>query len=169
MSENITYSIKNYSDKLFNFVCRIIGDREQALDLVQEIYLKILGKYDNIKDKNKLKAYLFQMAYNMALNYKRDNASHKSKLESDIAIMTQSVPEQPDMIFESSVQRERINIAIEKLADKQKQVVLYRFYSEMKIVDIAEVMNVSEGSVKVHLKRGLQNLKKELYNTVGKE
>lgn len=169
MTDNITYSIKKHSDKLFNFVYRILRDREKSLDLVQEIYLKVLSKYENINDKNRLKAYLFRTAYNMALNYKRDESKHKNKLESEFDKMTPYVPDSPDIILESTEQRERINTAIEKLAEKQKEVVLYRFYNEMKITEIAKIMKISEGTVKVHLARGLQNMKKHLYNTIGKE
>jgi len=169
MVDNITYSIKEHSDRLFNFVYRILRDREMALDMVQEIYLKVLNKYENINDKNKLKAYLFRTAYNMALNYKRDDAKHKSKLESDFTDLTPNVPDLPDIILESTERRERIKAAIEKLAEKQKEAVLHRFYNDMKISEIAEIMKVSEGTVKVHLARGLQNLKKQLYNTIGKE
>ena len=169
MTDNITYSINKHSDRLFNFVYRILRDREKALDLVQEIYLKVLSKYENINDKNKLKAYLFRTAYNMALNYKRDDAKHKNRLESGFDDLTPSATDLPDMIFESAEQRGRINTAIEKLAEKQKEVVLHRFYNEMKISEIAEIMKISEGTVKVHLARGLQNMKKHLYNTIGKE
>ena len=128
-----------------------------------------LVKYENINDKNRLKAYLFRTAYNMALNYKRDNAKHKNRLESDFDNMTPNVPDTPDIILESTERRERINAAIEKLAEKQKEAVLHRFYNEMKISEIARIMKISEGTVKVHLVRGLQNLKKHLYNTIGKE
>ncbi len=169
MADNITYSIKKHSDMLFNFVYRILRDREKALDLVQEIYFKVLSKYENINDKNRLKAYLFRTAYNMALNYKRDNAKHKNRLESDFDNMILNVPDTPDIILESTERRERINAAIEKLAEKQKEAVLHRFYNEMKISEIARIMKISEGTVKVHLVRGLQNLKKHLYNTIGKE
>jgi len=169
MTDNITYSIKEHSDRLFNFVYRILRDREMALDMVQEIYLKVLNKYENINDKNKLKAYLFRTAYNMALNYKRDDAKHKNRLESNFDNIILNVPDAPDIILESTERRERIKAAIEKLAEKQKEVVLHRFYNDMKISEIAEIMKVSEGTVKVHLARGLQNLKKQLYNTIGKE
>jgi len=169
MTDNITDSIKQYSDRLFSFVHRIIRDREESLDLLQEIYIKVLDRFENIKDKNKLKAYLFRTAYNLSLNFKRDDTRRVNILDSHLDNLIPKATDQPDTIFESIQQKEDIENALENLSEKQKEAVIHRFYGELKISEISKIMKISEGTVKVHLSRGLHNLKNSLYNTIGKE
>ena len=154
-------TIKSLSPGVFKLVYRIVRDRDEALDLTQEVFVKILGKYARIKELSKLKAYVYKAAYHLALNARRDRQRHRAGRE-------RIFDEQSHLNgldkndAERDVRRRLVNDALEDLPARQRETLDLRFFGGLTISETARVMGISEGSVKVHLARGLQNLRTRL-------
>lgn len=154
------------SDRLFNLANRILHDREVALDIVQELSLRVLERPHSYRGARNLESYLLRSVLNMALNYRRDTGRRGKQA------VSASLPDRmsgPDKIYEQSEQQIELMEALEKLPRRQKEAVMLRFMAGRQISEAADAMGISESSVKVHLARGLQNMRKRLRNKIGKE
>ncbi len=164
-NEQISRVVEAYSGKLFAFVNRMLGDREEAKDIVQDTFVRVMRKLPDIKDPTRLSGYLFKTAYNLALNHKRDSKRKSDRhdaLQYESSILSQVEHGQ-------SEKPANLEPAIQTLSEKQQQVIRLRFFGQCKIDEIAAIMNITAGSVKVHLARGLQNLRNILCPVTGKE
>jgi RNA polymerase sigma-70 factor (ECF subfamily) len=164
VTDIVSKTVQEISDGVFCLINRIVGDREHAMDLTQNVFVKVLQEPLNIKDSSKLKPYIFRSAYNTALNFKRDFSRRKAKVELYKEYLTPAGPAQPDRLLEASENSARVNDALSSLAPRQREALALRFFSELTTAEIAAAMAISEGSVKVHIVRGLRNLKKQLHS-----
>ena len=169
MSEHIADIIQTYSDRLFRYAMKIVGDRETAKDITQEVLIKFCSSADNIRDHSKVEAYLYRATCNRAFNHVRDRNRRDSGSRRYAEEFDTPTPTQPDADLERQQTTDMLRESIATLSARQRQTVTLRFWGEKTIAEIASVMSVSEGSVKVYLTRGLQKLKSRLIQTVGKE
>ena len=168
MAEDITEAVREFSGGVFRLACRIVSDREEALDLTQEAFVRVFQGRRS-RDGGKLKAYLYRTAFNLALNSKRNRLRRNAAEGSLAEAVAAQAPEQPDRVFETAETASRVNRAVESLSGRQREAVTLRFYADLTLAEVARVMGVSQGSVKIHLARGLRNLKKCLHGARGKE
>lgn len=150
--------VQDLSGPVFRLILRMTGDREEAKDLTQEVLVKVLRASSRQKIVSP-KAYALRSAWHAALNSLRNRSRRQSAVES----LRLSRPEpdiDPDAV--EGPDRETLRRAVLNLAEKQRETVAMRFFSEMSIAEIAAALGVAEGTVKVHLARGLANLKRAL-------
>lgn len=133
-----------------------------ALDIAQEVLIAAIEK--RLSDPSKLKGYIVRSAMNRALNAKRDAASHRSKLEQMVEPVDQNVDTDPGKRIRLSA---IVQGLLAKLATKQREALTLRFFAEMKITAIARTMGISEGAVKTHLVRALENLRRGISQSEG--
>src|SRR5215469_2355148 len=75
--------VQRYSTPLFNFICRFLGEYDQACDILQQVFLQLYISLPNLRTGDPLKAWLFQVARNRCLDeLRRKRAIHFSELES---------------------------------------------------------------------------------------
>ncbi len=161
----VAAAVADHSDGVFRLIRRIVGDRDTALDLTQDVFVMITERFDALRDPEQLKAYLFRSAFNRALNHRRDRARREGKTEDIKASTYSDGPSRPDEIVETMESRRGVRDAVDRLAEKQREAISLKFYAGLTSREIARVMRIAEGSVKVHLARGLRNLKTILAET----
>ncbi|MEW6411313.1 MAG: RNA polymerase sigma factor [Candidatus Zixiibacteriota bacterium] len=149
--------VSELNDDVFRLIRRIVGDRDQALDLTQDVFVKILSGDIKIKDWSRRRAYVLKSAFNVALNFKRDRGRRTAKHEL-IRQQAETLDEQHQVTPELDDTCVRLTAALESLAAKQREALTLRFFGDLSIAEVALIMSVSVGAVKVHLARGLKNL-----------
>jgi RNA polymerase sigma-70 factor (ECF subfamily) len=169
VNDIVSRTVQELSDGVFRLINRIVGDREHAMDLTQNVFVNVLQEPLRVKDSSKLKPYILRSAYNTALNFRRDFSRRKAKLALHKEELTPPNPAQPDQLLESAEASSRLDHALASLAPRQREALALRFFSELTTTEIAVAMVISEGSVKVHIARGLRNLKKQLHSAQAKE
>ena len=151
---------EKYSQPVFSFIYRIVAQREVAMDLTQDTFVKTLNRLDKLNDGAKIKAYLFKTAFNLALNYKRDTRRRISRRD----VLKQEMECGGHSGFDPAHALLKIQLrhALDKLSSRQREVLSLRFFADMSLKEIAGIMRISEGTVKVHLARGLNKMKQYL-------
>lgn len=141
--------VRDYSDKIFRFILKHIGHVEKAEDIVQDVFVKVWIKVDDIAFE-KAKSYLFQAAYNTMIDtIRRDK---RTDLQDEVQ-MTSSV-HQPDLGL-----KEALELALNNLPSIQKSAVLLRDYEGYDYKEIGEILNLNESQVKVYIFRARKNLR----------
>jgi len=128
-------------------------DKDAAKDLVQEAYLKLWQKHDNV-DFKKAKSYLFTTGYNKMIDDYRKNSRQELIQETHTKQHTHS-EQYSDL---SEVLEEALN----KLPEIQKSVILLRDYEGYSYDEIGEITGLKASQVKVYIYRGRLKLKEYL-------
>ena len=162
MTVAVSEIIDELGDTVFRLIFRIVPDRDEAVDLTQELFVKLFTGHRRIENKSKIKPYILRSAVNTALNYRRDNIRKQNNIESIKDFVTPNTPLRQDIALEKKETTITVNNALRSLAEKQRQAIVLRFYGELTFAEIAASMGIREGSVKVHVARGLKNLRERL-------
>ena len=146
---------KHYKD-VYNFCYRKTADSNIAADLTQETFLKLAHSIHSYVHDGKFKNYLFTIARNFCIDYYR---KQKAVIPFNESLDKPANDESLNRVEQSEI----VMHALNELPDIQKDVVILRFYHDMKVRDIAKITNSSLPTTKSRLKQGLDKLKKLIH------
>ncbi len=144
------------------------GNRHDAEDLVQEVYIRAYRSLGNFRREAKWSTWLYRITINICLDHRNSKARKPLGYSESIGDDTESEMPQgrargtPDRETESSMIRENIERALSTLPPQERSVFVLRHYHDLPLKEIAETLQVAEGTVKSHLFRALQKLRDEL-------
>ncbi len=154
---------ENSYKKLVGFACLLILPREVAEDIVQEVFIATAIKAKDRTTKiDNLNAYIKAAITLKAKEYHRKNfrrAAKDEQLEKESVIQSYNL--------ETSNENENITFAINSLAQAQKECVVLKFYENLETKEIANLLNISESSVRTHLSRASAAIKTTLKRIEG--
>jgi RNA polymerase sigma factor (sigma-70 family) len=150
--------VKRYQRGIFVFVVRLIRDEHTASDIVQETFIKTYQHIDRIDTTKKFSTYIFEIAKNTAFSYLRKLKQHISL--DDIV----NVGEEESFIEE--IYRwdviHCVRTAVSALPQKYRQVISLYYFEELSYEEISKKLSLPINTVRTHLKRAKNILKKEL-------
>lgn len=155
-----------YPSMLF-YATRIIGD-DEAEDVVQEAFVELWKRKDEINDDEHIKAFLLRTIYTRSLNVLKHRDITQGYAESmkqiELERATFYHPENNDTIsrIENKELREQIMNAISELPDKCRQAFIMSYLHDMKNKEIADVLDISVKTVEVHIYKALKFLRGRL-------
>lgn len=142
--------VKNYSDSVYRFIYKNIRDEDRAKDIVQDTFEKMWLKIDSIISE-KAKSYLYTAAYNTMIDAIRKD-KHKATYQDhyDDYLVTNNGYNDLKKV---------INLALNKLNNIQKSVIMLRDYEGYSYEEIEKITGLNESQVKVYIYRARLNLK----------
>lgn len=155
-------AIQNYYPKILNFVYYLTRDYYLAEDIAQETFAKAIDKFHQLKDPNKLFSWLVSIALNLVKTY------HKTK-QRIVAVSGSAhvlLLPQDESLMEKIEHREMqklVKDAIALLSPQQQEIIIMRYYLDMKEEDIAFALKITIGTVKKQLFRA----RSKLHNNLG--
>lgn len=133
---------KRYAQPLLRYLQRLAGDG-MAEELHQQTWLSVLDNLDKFDAASAagpgFKAWLFRIATNKANDHWRSRGREKAAHEG-LRLVTDDELPHADHRLEGTEQEQKLRRAIEQLPEAQKQVLLLRYYSNMKFIDIAKAL-----------------------------
>ncbi len=145
--------VMSHADALFRYAVKLTGNSMEAEDVVQNTFEKIWIRKDQITIDT-VKALCYRITHNNVM----DNFRRK-KLEREAPIMGDISSTSDVLAFES---RDIINQGFLQLSEVQKSLILLRDYEGYSYEDIAEILEMSLGKVKVYLFRARKQMQKEI-------
>ena len=165
--------MRRYQGRVYAVAYRITSNREDALDVVQEVFLKAHRKIGMWQPRSGFGAWLMRLAANQAIDSLRRNKRHRH-LPLESRGPGEPGRAQPEPGVENTERRlraheieGRVQQALEALSPSQRAVFVMRHYEGLALADVAEALGCTVGSVKVHLFRALRKLRVELDDLVG--
>lgn len=147
---DINRLITTYGNSILRMCFIYLKDIHLAEDALQDTYIKVYKNYSSFKGNSSEKTWIMRIAINVCKNYLRSSwwkrKNEEVSLESITA--TENMEENDDLVLE-----------IMKLSYKYKEVILLYYYQELKIREIAKVLNIPESTVSIRLKRAREKLK----------
>ena len=164
--------VKRFKDPLTNFVYRFVGDRDACTDIVQDTMIKFYLNKDSYKSFAKFSTWIYTIAGNLAKNeLKRRRRRTIYSLSNDDEDRTIQIEDKkfvaPDRAADNEIKGEIVQKALLKVKPVYREVVILRDIEGLSYEEVAEITNLSIGTVKSRINRGrtqLQKLLKDIYN-----
>lgn len=160
--------IRSYQQKVFQLAYAFFGNREDAMDIVQETFLRLHQKIDTFRSGYSLQGWVMQIAKNLCIDYFRKNYRRRKELESDRSLdeLNLAAPENGAAVRAAEL-KDVLTRCIHKLADKQRMIFVMRHYNQFQVEEIARILNIAPGTVKSLHFKAVQNLKSQLSPYLG--
>jgi RNA polymerase sigma-70 factor (ECF subfamily) len=160
--------IRLYQQKVFVMAYSILRNREDALDAVQETFLRLYRRAGLYKPGSSFQAWILQMAKNISIDSYRKHQMKRREWETtrpldDIPLAAEDRVSDPA----SSDLRSAFSRSVEKLAKRQKMVFVMRHYNELQFHEISEALQISVGTAKSLHFKAVRNLRKWLAPDLG--
>lgn len=153
-----------YQKKIFIFAYGFFPNREDALEIVQETFMRVFEKIAGFHQDYSLSGWIYRLTHNICIDYYRKFAK-KNALENNFADVPEkhlAVADNCQAVLESRQMSAAIDRAAENLSLKQKSVFTLKYSQGMKLQQVAEIMDVSLGTVKTLHHRALRKIRKEV-------
>jgi len=163
--------LSTYQDPVYNLVYRLINQEVDAPDVVQEIFVKVYRNLSQFQGKSTLKTWIYRIAVNEAYNHRRWFSRHKKQevglaANDDNSIgLVDLIPDRCRSPFDLTSDHETralIEEALLKINPVFRSAVVLRDIEDLSYEEIAEVLQISLGTVKSRIMRGRESLRVEL-------
>ena len=175
--EAFSWLIAQYSQPVYSLVYRVLDDPSDAADTTQEVFIKVFRGIKNFHANASLKTWIYRIALHEAFNQRRwwfrhrrretsiepthtGREEHGSSALTDVLVDSTKSP--LDTLFNEEL-RACVEMVLSSVAEPYRTTVILRDIEELSYEEIAEVMEVSLGTVKSRLVRGRKALRKGLH------
>jgi len=161
--------VSEHRDKVFNLTLRMLGNRAEAEDVAQEVFITVFKTIDGFREEAKLSTWLYRVTVNhcknrikyLARRHDRDRDPLDEKTENTVR-MPEGPSVRPDRAVEGAQVEKVIQEAIATLDDDHRVVVILRDVEDLSIDEICEITGLPDGTVKSRLHRARLALRKKV-------
>lgn len=156
--------VERYRQTIYYFALDLVGNHHDAEDLSQEVFIKVYQSLHRFRGDAKLSSWLYRITVNTFI----DRYRKKSRVEypgngiPDQFLMQDPEKSGPERHTESRLMQHHIERALHRLTGKERSIFVLRHYNDLSLKEIANVLNISVGTVKSMLFRAIQKLQKQL-------
>jgi len=161
--------VELYRQRAYSLAYRWVENREDALDICQEAFLKMFKALRNWRPRSSIFTWLYRVIVNLSIDLRRKKCRERSvPLGSESADSPQGViplispDEIPWRVAELKELRQCIHRAAMQLPKRQQQVFVLRFYQGLPLREVAEIMQCSVGAAKASLFHAVRKMRKKL-------
>jgi RNA polymerase sigma-70 factor (ECF subfamily) len=148
--------VDQYQGSVLNTCYNLIGNRQDAEDVTQEVFFQIYKSISQFRHESKLSTWIYRIAVNRSLNFIRDQ---KNRTVTDVPAPDSM---RPDVTLAKKEQELMIRKTIDSLPGKQKAAFVLHTYENLSSREIAEIMHCSHSSVESLIHRAKLNLQSKL-------
>ena len=151
---------EEHFNKIYRYVALRIGDKVEAEDVTQQVFINALRSISSFKWKGiPFAAWLFRIAHNQVVDYLRKKTKQATvPLDESLA----SSDSNPQLMAEHRLDIEQLLLATKRLTRAQREVIALRFAGELSTAQVAKVMGKSQGAVKALQHSAIVALRKAL-------
>jgi len=161
--------VNRYQSQIVNYVCRMLGNYEDAVDLSQDVFLKAYSALGSYRPQYPFAAWLFRIARNAAIDEIRKRRLATVSLDAPVEFDDGAVGRQvesegldPQDSYLGLEFADRVSTAIDELPEKYREPIVLRHAAELSYEEIAEALELPIGTVKTRIFRARDALRKSL-------
>jgi RNA polymerase sigma-70 factor (ECF subfamily) len=165
MEDTFQRIYEKYHHELFQFLFYMVKNREQAEDLVQEVYIRVLKAYDKFEGRSSEKTWLFSIARHVAIDWFRKQKTIRMRILGKFDWDKHEIKDDQALPDEISLQNEQIQWmyrSLDACSVDQRSVLILRFLQELSITETAEALGWTTSKVKTTQHRAIKQLKKQM-------
>jgi len=163
--------VERHQDRIFNSLLRVLGSRDDALDVVQDAMVQAFVKLDSFRGDAKFSTWLYRIAMNLALSYRRRHRPSVSVEELKQRVGEEPVSElpAPDKNLMDQERAATVQQALAALEVQHCQILVLREIENCSYADIAQILELPVGTVRSRLFRARMQLKEKLIELLPNE
>jgi RNA polymerase sigma-70 factor (ECF subfamily) len=167
--------VETYQNKVFNLTYRMLGNREEAEDVAQEVFITVFKSIDSFRGDSKFSTWLYRVTANhcknrikyLARRHDRARAEYDEELGRDPAAGAvtggaSAAPKRPDAQLEGLELERQLQGAIAQLDEDHRLLVVLRDVEDLSYEEICEITGLPDGTVKSRLHRARMALRQKL-------
>ena len=149
--------VRRYGDAIYAHALRMAGDPDVAADLAQEAFVTGYRRLDRLRDPARVGAWLFRIVANLARDHLRARRGGRIPLDALPDVPGDARP--PDEAATAAEIRGRLGAALERLTPEQREVFVLKHVENRSYEEIAAVMQLSVGALKMRVHRARETLR----------
>ena len=170
-----------YQRRVFALVFRMLGRREEAEDLAQEVFVQVFKAIDQFRGDSKLSTWIYRIAVNLCKNRAKYLSRRHANDQDDVDAMADRLPfsaakgvsvggiSRPDELVEGMQLEMVVKRAIAQIEPEFREVLILRDVEDMSYEEIAEVTGLADGTVKSRIHRARAQLRTLVEKAMGGE
>ena len=171
---SFTQLVNRWEKKIFGFVFRYTGNREDSQDVVQNTFIKAYSNLDKLQDPASFPAWIYRIALNECrIRFRKGKRIRSIEIPLREGEAVQSVNSgisgvvtvTPEQVVSGREDLKRLSTAFYRLPEEQREVILMREYQGLLFREISEVLEVPLSTVKSRLYLGLKTLRRLMEET----
>lgn len=158
-----------YKDKIYHLGYRMLGNAQEAEDIVQETFLRVYSNLDKYDENHKFSTWIYRIANNLCIDRLRKrravyslDAEAKDHEGASGYTMIKSNDTTPEEQYLVSEMQQQVRDAIDRLPEKYKSVVILRYLHDMSLQEISDILGMPVTTVKTRVHRGREYLRKRM-------
>jgi RNA polymerase sigma-70 factor (ECF subfamily) len=173
--------VKQYERRVFGLLLRLIGRRDEAEDLAQEVFVQVFKAIGGFRGEAKLSTWIFRIAVNLSKNRTKylarrrvDSQDHFDGVGDDAPLhgakdATMAVIARPDELLSGIELEAIVERSIAELEPEFREVLILRDVEDMSYEEIAEITGLADGTVKSRIHRARLQLKEAVEFAIGEK
>ena len=170
-----------YQRRVFALVFRMLGRRDEAEDLAQEVFVQVFKAIDQFRGDSKLSTWIYRIAVNLCKNRTKYLSRRHANNQEDVDAMADRLPfsaakgvsvggiSRPDELVEGMQLEVVVKHAIAQIDADFREVLILRDVEDMSYEEIAEVTGLADGTVKSRIHRGRAQLRALVEKAMGEK
>ena len=148
-TEAFNLLVRQWERPIYNFILRMIGDRDEAMDLCQDSFMKAYRELESLKDRDHFSAWLYRIAHNTCFSKLR-----KDHGKTFVELQPETRAAKPSIESRLAVEK-----ALQYLPEDQREVVVLKVFHSLKFEEIAAIQDAPVSTVKSRLYMGFEKLR----------
>jgi RNA polymerase sigma-70 factor (ECF subfamily) len=166
-SDSFEELVRRYQRPITGYVFRMLGDYDSALDVTQDVFIKVYNSLSRYSPEYKFSTWLYRIAHNAAVDHMRRNSVATQSLEAENAdgsyqLQLESRAASPEQDRERTEWRNEIDAVVKRLPAPYRDLIMLRHGRDLSYDEIAEVTGLPLGTVKNRLFRA-REMMRELF------
>ena len=158
--------VRRYQRPIAAYVYRMVGDYEAALDLTQEVFIKVYGSLARYRSEYKFSTWIYRIAHNAAIDHLRRHSLREQSLTDDVAgepreLIVPNGKLSPEQESEREERRAEIERVVLQLPASYRELIVLRHSHDLSYDEIAEVTGLPLGTVKNRLFRAREAMRQQ--------
>lgn len=170
--------VRLYQHKVFNLVFRMLGNREEAEDVAQEVFVTVFKAIDSFRGDSKLSTWIYRIAANQCKNrikylgrrsYQQTGQleDHEAQIQAAQPSLLQPHTDGPEQVLAGRQMESLLSQGIALLEEEHRTLLVLRDVEELSYQEIASITGLPEGTVKSRIHRARMALKEHLAKHLG--
>jgi RNA polymerase sigma-70 factor, ECF subfamily len=158
--------VRRYQRPIAAYVYRMVGDYDAALDLTQEVFIKVYGSLTRYRPEYKFSTWIYKIAHNAAVDHLRRNSTREQSLVKQADGEQYDLPVEsgrlsPEQESEKAERRAEIEAVVRQLPSAYRELILLRHSHDLSYDEIADVTGLPLGTVKNRLFRAREVMRQQ--------
>lgn len=152
-----------YALSMIDYIVKVLRSEDEAMDIIQEIFISLWKRRETLEIQTSLKSYLFRSARNLSIRYIEQHLSKENFLET---LVSQFDGFAPSVVTDLEVKEleEQINDAVRNLPEKMREIFQLSRFENLSYHEIAERLQISDTTVKKQISNALKRIRQDVSN-----